>query len=225
MPGVVMAADSAITKIDGQGRIREIDQQGWLKVLKVPKVQAAVGYWGFIGRIHSGRFDDWLNRSIEQTTYSDLPSLAASVAGILNKALHNKPLANNECAGVHIAGFHAWDDGERRPFLFHVHNGHGHVDIEYVTEALPQGARLMAVRTRPVTDPRTLFEAHQDFPLRNIPLEQNLALLKQGYTTRNGDFFITLSFGEHFNNPLTTLTSFPIFLSLVMALWEPVAAY
>ena len=157
-PGVVMAEDSAITKIDGKGRIREIDQQGWLKVLKVPKVQAAIGYWGFIGRIHSGRFDDWLNRSIGHATYSDLPSLAASIAEILNKACHNKPLNNNECAGVHVAGFHVWDDGERRPFLFHVHNGHGHVGIEYVTEPLPEGIRLVEVRTRPVNGPRSLFE-------------------------------------------------------------------
>ena len=34
--GIAMAADSAITKIKG-GKIVEVDQQGWQKLLRVPK--------------------------------------------------------------------------------------------------------------------------------------------------------------------------------------------
>jgi hypothetical protein len=187
--GVVMAADSAITKIDGRGRIREVDQPGWLKVLKAPSVSAAVGYWGFIGRIYRGRFDEWLNKEINRAAYSDLPSLAAALADSLNTACGSKPLADNECAGLHVAGFHSWRDEERRPFFFHIHNGPGYVQTEHVIQSLPQGDRLIEVRPRLVAGPRTLFEVHQDFPSRSASLEENLNMLRYGYTTRNGDFF------------------------------------
>jgi hypothetical protein len=73
--GVVMAADSAIATMDAKGRIVEVNHPGWLKVLKAPKARAAVGYWGIIGKIHHGRFDEWLNKAIEQATYSDLLKL------------------------------------------------------------------------------------------------------------------------------------------------------
>jgi hypothetical protein len=46
--GVAMAADSAVTKIDSKGRAVEVDQSQWRKVLRAPKIIAAVGYWGFI---------------------------------------------------------------------------------------------------------------------------------------------------------------------------------
>jgi hypothetical protein len=52
--GVAMAADSAITKIDANGSIVEVDQTEWRKVLRAPKIIAAVGYWGFVGKIHHG---------------------------------------------------------------------------------------------------------------------------------------------------------------------------
>lgn len=187
--GVVMASDSAITKIDAKGRIVEIDQQGWLKVLKAPKACAAVGYWGFIGKIHRGRFDEWLRKAIDQAKYPDVPSLGACLADALNKACGNKPLGEDQCAGLHVAGFHPWSDGQRRPFFLHVHNGPGHMEIEHVTEQLPQGSRLLEVRPRLVAGPRTLFEPHQDFPSSDVTLGENLDTLQRGYTTRNGDFF------------------------------------
>lgn len=187
--GIVMASDSAITKIDPKGRIVEIDQQGWLKVLKAPKARAAVGYWGFIGKIHRGRFDVWLTKAINQATYSDVLSLGACLADALNKACGNRPLDDDQCAGFHIAGFHPWSDGQRRPFFLHVHNGPGHIEIEHVTEQLPQGRRLLEIRPRLVAGPRSLFEPHQDFPSTSETLGVNLDALNRGYTTRNGDFF------------------------------------
>lgn len=187
--GVVMASDSAITKIDSKGRIVEIDQQGWVKVLKAPKARAAVGYWGFIGKVHRGRFDDWVRKVIEQGKYSDVPALGACLADALNNACGNKPLGDDECVGLHVAGFHPWSDGQSRPFFIHVHNGPGYIAIEHVTEQLPQGARLLEVRPRLVAGPRTLFEPHQDFPYRDLTLEENCDALRRGYTIRNGDFF------------------------------------
>jgi len=90
-----------------------------------------------------------------------------------------------------VAGFHAWEDGERRPFFFHVHNGPGGVSTEHVFQALPTPwfQNLVEVRTRLVAGPRTLFEVHQDFPSQNASLEENVRALQRVYITRNGDFF------------------------------------
>jgi hypothetical protein len=180
MAGVVMAADSAVTRIDAEGRIIEVDRTGWKKVLKARKARAAVGYWGFIGKIHRGRFDEWLNKELEQATYSDLPSLATALADILNKACRHRPLGDGESAGLHVAGYHTWDDGEWRPFFFHVHNGPGQFEIHHVTQPLPLpfGQNLVEVRRRWVAGPRTLFEAHQDFPSKNASLEENISTTK-----------------------------------------------
>ena len=187
--GVAMAADSAITKIDAKGRIVEIDQKEWRKVLRAPKIIAAVGYWGFIGKIHQGRFDEWLHRIMQRAKYSDLPALAATLADALNGACGDKPLADGESAGLHVAGFHPWKDGTRRPFFFHVHNGPGGVQIQEIAEPLPRGERLIEVRPQLVTGARDIFKAHQDFPREDASLEENLETLGRGYTTRNGDYF------------------------------------
>ena len=78
-----MAADSAITYTHPRSRkITRINETGWTKVLKAPKIYAAVGYWGDVGRIHS-EFDRWLQKEIDQASYSDLPSLATALAEIL----------------------------------------------------------------------------------------------------------------------------------------------
>jgi len=44
------------------------------------------------------------------------------------------------------------------------------------------------VRWEPQSEPRKLFETHQDFPKPDQTADQNLALLRQGYVTHNGDF-------------------------------------
>lgn len=126
---------------------------------------------------------------IDQAAYSDVVSLAARCAEALNKACGNRALEDDQCAGLHVAGFHPWTDGQRRPFFLHVHNGPGYVAIEHVTQQLPQGSRLLEVRPRLVAGRRTLFEPHQDFPSPNATFEENVDLLQRGYTTRNGDFF------------------------------------
>jgi hypothetical protein len=187
--GIAMAADSAITKFDSKGRIIEVDQSGWRKILRAPRIVAAVGYWGFIGKIYHGRFDEWLHRTMDGATYSDVPSLAAALAAALNKACKSKPLDDGQSAGLHVAGFHPWKDGNRRPFFFHVNNGPGGVHIQEMMEGIPRGERLIEVRPKVVAGPRDLFKSHQDFPREDLSLEENLDLLKGTYTTRNGDFF------------------------------------
>lgn len=192
--GIAMAADSAITKLSRDGKITEIDQQGWRKLLTVPSITAAISYWGMIGLVTKVQFDIWLGRAINSNNYHDLPSLADHLAGALNEACGNKPLRDGGDVGIHVAGYHAWPDGKERPTFYHVHNGHGRFSIH---EEKDSQGRLVAVRPRWDADPRKLFESHSDFPPPSQSLEQSLAILRQGYMTRNGDFFIYAIIGKH----------------------------
>lgn len=186
--GIVMAADSAITMYR-HGKVVETDKRQWRKVLKVPSIGAVIGYWGFIGSITASRFDEWLERTLASVTFSDLPSLAQAIADALNAACHNKPLKDDHAVGVHIAGYHAWDDLVRRPMFYHVHNGPGEYRIEHVLQPLLQGNRLVEVRPVWVGGPRTLFEPHRDLPRADLPIEASIAAIDNGYTTRNGEFY------------------------------------
>ena len=122
--GIAMAADSAITYFD-EKRVY-IDKKGWLKLLRVPSIRAAVSYWGVIGAVTKKvRFDAWLKKVIDAESYNDLPSFAESLAQALNKECGGKPLGVDQNVGVHVAGYHEWADGTKRPMFFHVHNGHG----------------------------------------------------------------------------------------------------
>ena len=69
--GIVMAADSAITKTQN-GKIIEIDTESWQKLLPIPKIKAGISYWGIIGAITKKQFDHWLKIIIESEEYDDL---------------------------------------------------------------------------------------------------------------------------------------------------------
>lgn len=212
--GVVMAADSAITR-KRRGKIVSVDESGWSKVLKVPQIHAAVGYWGDIGIIHSARpFDEWIQNLIEQAAYSDLPSLATTLADTLNKACNNKPLADNQYAGLHVAGFHAWDDGKRRPFFFHVHNGHGQWEAKLKIEIEPGTGKHRVVKVEPryVAGSPTLFEPHQDFPDMQYSIDQNLKMLETVRPlTRNGAFLNYSIIWDRLDEALKYLNLIPNF--------------
>jgi hypothetical protein len=51
-----------------KGKIVEVDQKEWRKVLRAPKIIAAVGYWGFIGKIIVGGDDEQRFREEECLT-------------------------------------------------------------------------------------------------------------------------------------------------------------
>src|SRR5574341_341349 len=184
--GIAMAADSAITRLS-RGRVVEVDQQGWTKLLRVPRINAAVSYWGMIGSVTRIQFDTWLQRVIDQEEYNDLESFVERIVNALNGACHNQPLANGEDVGIHVAGYSLWQDGERRPVFYHVHNGHGRFNVQHITD---ENGHLVSVIPEWHSDPRKLFEAHQDFPFVSKSLEENLVILQTGYITRNGAFFI-----------------------------------
>lgn len=181
-----MAADSAITKLQN-GRVIEIDQQGWLKLLKVPKINAAVSYWGMIGAVTNQQFDIWLKNVIDSGNYSDLDAFADYLVNKLNLACNNKPLKNGYDVGVHLAGYHKWPDGKLRPFFYHIHNGHGRIKLN---EKKDKSGQIVSINPVWDSDPRKLFEKHQDFPNPTKSLQENLLGLDVGYITRNGDFFL-----------------------------------
>jgi len=184
--GIAMAADSAITTI--RGRVIEVDEHGWLKLIRVPSIKAAVSYWGMVGAVSKRmQFDQWLRRVIDSKNYSDLPSFADHLVNSLNEACKHKPLPDKHDMGIHVAGYHDWDDGVRRPYFYHVHNGHGRYGVMHVPDT--QGS-ISVVIPKWQSDPRKLFEKHLDFPNESRTLEANLMLLQYGYITRNGDFFI-----------------------------------
>lgn len=190
--GIVMAADSAITRISG-GRVTEVDEQGWTKLLRVPTINSAISYWGMIGSVTQMQFDLWLRRIISSEEYDDLESFARLISNSLNDACNNQPLADGKEVGIHVAGYSQWPDGEQRPVFFHVHNGHG----RFVThEEKDDRGRLVSVNPKWESDPRKLFEVHQDFPSLSQSQEQNIAILDRSYITRNGDFYIYATLWE-----------------------------
>ena len=185
--GIAMAADSAITRLS-RGRIIEVDQQGWTKLLRVPKINAAISYWGMIGSVTQMQFDIWLQRVIaDEDNYDSLEEFAGYVASTLNHACNNQPLNDGEDVGIHVAGFYRWDDGVHRPVFYHVHNGHGRFNVR---ENRDDSGRLVSVNPVWQSNPRKLFEVHQDFPYTSKPMEESLVYLQNGYITRNGAFFI-----------------------------------
>lgn len=211
-----MAADSAICTVDRHGNLTETDEV-WTKLLPVSRLKGAVSYWGEIGRLTRARFDEWLSDWIAADRSASLPEFAQALAAYLNRATQDTPLSQWQQVGIHVAGFHEWFDGQRRPIFFHIHNGHAHVELEVQADeaepltlsagtssyVIPSGSAntpdlsaMLASMQRPSAKfryryevkARTLFEAHQDFPKADWTPEQNLAALKTGYLTRNGDF-------------------------------------
>ncbi len=204
--GIAMAVDSAITKLSADGKIIEIDQQGWSKLLRVPSIKVAISYWGMIGAVTQVQFDHWLQRVIDSENYTDLESFADHLVNALNNACHNKPLAERQPVGIHVAGYHTWSDGIIRPMFFHVHNGHLTTDIQYEKD---EEGNIIAIHPKPIADPRKLFEKHWDFPKRSMSINENLAILEHGYITRNGDYFLYAVISTYIQHALQYINLIP----------------
>jgi len=173
--GIAMVADSAISEINlATGRVNKVNKDSWRKLLRVPSIGAAISYWGVVGALTRKQFDLWLKeRVIESKNYSDIDSFVDHFVATLNDATSNRPLANYQNIGVHVAGYSNWDDGERRPVLFHVNNG----DLEFDLEQYDYKKY-----------PIRLFEKNQNFPSKNATLEQNIRQLEVGVLLRNGHY-------------------------------------
>lgn len=187
--GIAMAADSAMAMLEGD-KIKKRNQDQWCKLLHVPSITAAISYWGWVGKVTTKQFDLWLKGVIQAEKYHDLASFADCLADALNEACHWKPLADGYEVGIHVAGYAPWPDGERRPVFYHVHNGHGTILTKHTYDDSSGKPVLVRVDPEWVSDPRKLFEKHQDFPKCSATLDENLAILRAGYITRNGDYFL-----------------------------------
>lgn len=155
--------------------------------MKAQRIHAGISYWGSIGYITPReRFDKWLERKIKNGAYTDLPSLANYLATEMNKAASDKPIPDP--SGLHVAGIHRWSDGNPRPTLFHVHNGHG--QMHWKQEFSTANGQPILLRTQLTYEgePRRLFVKHNDFPREEASLENNLLALDTGYITRNGSY-------------------------------------
>jgi hypothetical protein len=189
--GIAMAADSAITKIQGK-KILEVDHQGWKKLLRVPKINAGISYWGMIGAVTNQQFDVWLQDKITNGNYDDLNSFADYLVVELNMACKNVPLKNGYDVGIHVAGYSKWTDNVVRPTFFHIHNGHGRIKMNEKRDA---SGNLLSINPIWDSDPRKLFEKHFDFPDVNRPIQDSINILNNGgWITRNGDFFLYVVF-------------------------------
>jgi hypothetical protein len=215
--GIAMVADSAISFLDPVTRVPKDSDKQWQKLLRVPRIKAAIAYWGEIGRVEpQQRFDEWLHDWIHTASYDDLPSFAEALAAHLNRACKGKILDEGQTVGIHVAGMHLWADNKLHPTFFHVHNGHATVEIQVNTDdneimlsagtavyRIPTGsARLPELKDLLLAaqcpgaklnynrrdEPRKLFEAHRDFPDSNLTPDVNLQRLAAGYLTRNGDY-------------------------------------
>jgi hypothetical protein len=208
--GIAMVADSAISYLNAKTRQIEAHQTDWLKLLKVDRIQAAVSYWGNVGAVAKTQdFDTWLIHRVKRGTYEDLPSLADYLVSELNEACADKPLPNEQCVGIHVAGYHPWDDGQKRPTFYHVHNGHGGIKIEQCFDQSTNPPTLTRTTGAWEGAPREVFRKHQDFPLANLTPQQNLQVLNAGYITRNGDYFPYLIIDSGMDAIRRTLNSIP----------------
>lgn len=180
--GIAMVADSAISFYDNNGNLSAKNRVEWRKLIWVGKIAAGVSYWGSIGEITRKRFDEWIEDVVKNGMFADLPSLAAYMASALNVATKNRPISRP--MGLHIAGFHDWDDHIRRPVFFHVHNGDGH--IEWIQKIDAQGKIELHPAYR--WGPRKLFAAHRDLPTIGVAVPSEMDRLGKGWITSNGDF-------------------------------------
>ncbi len=188
--GIVMATDSAISLMVN-GKIKHVDEKGWPKLFYVPKIRAGLSYWGAIGALTTQRFDEWLKKIIaEENEYATAGEFAQVLADRANTAAGGKPLGDKCDVGFHLAAHVETHPGKIRPALWHIHNGHG----EYRYAVAPAGVRdwneITSVRYSWVAEPRRLFKPNPDSPEPGLSLERYDEILKDGYITRNGQFFM-----------------------------------
>ena len=190
--GIAMAADSLISKVE-KGKI--VGSAHWRKLLKVPRIYAAISYWGFVGPIGKEvRFDEWLEKRIRDGDYSDLSSLADYLAAEMNHAAGDKPLKNYQAAGIHVAGIQRWADGVCRPTLYHVHNG----DLQPVLRPGQTGTIEIVQNL----SPREPFSKHEETSAGNSDTGGSFYL-------RNGDYVPFHVISEGLNTVFQKLQQIP----------------
>jgi hypothetical protein len=110
--GIVMAADSAYTRVDGSVRPGE-------KLFLIPGLNAGLSLWG---RGLPVKAEDWVRGFI--STHSQSRNLGEFVEALRDELRQVSPPLLPDAKGEGTIGFHiAAYEGQDRPSVFHVHNG------------------------------------------------------------------------------------------------------
>jgi hypothetical protein len=175
--GIFMGADSAIsyntyiTEPDGRRRKRILNSG--TKILRIPKINAGISYWG-IGYVGDETTDVWLSDFIfsHRADYNNINDFASLLQNELREVVHEEitePEGSLEYRygkrGFHLAGFVEYE-GNPVPTFYHIHNGQS--------------------ETTPNVNPR-IINANYD-----LPPEKVLGFFAHPAFpyVRNGDFFL-----------------------------------
>jgi hypothetical protein len=216
--GVAMVADSMILfENRSGGQLTNLPPVYQQKLFKIPQLVAGASYWGSIGLVVPD-FVNWFRGRIALSQAKTLKEFADDLAFALNYECQHRALPKDRSMGIHLAGYSEWDDRTPRPTFFHIHNGDLHTEwsndpkkgsiiaVDPTGESMPRVSLTdhnAALREALIEEsraghliyptikmePRKLFEAHRDFPRANKSTADNVAELKQGYATKNGNHF------------------------------------
>lgn len=122
--GIVMAADTALTvqSLSADKRYIERVYHGAIKLLKIPKLNAGISWWGK-AKINEIDTDIWLGDFIiaKEEKYDSLNDFAILLQEDLRKyvpIIDKKNFPSGE-RGFHLAGF---VNGQKLPAFYHIHN-------------------------------------------------------------------------------------------------------
>jgi hypothetical protein len=175
--GIFMGADSAIsynsylTEPDGRRKKRILN--GATKILKIPKINAGISYWGE-GNVGNQTTDVWLSNFIfsRRDDYQNINDFAMLIQNELREIVHDEitePEGSLEYRygkrGFHLAGF-VEHEGRAVPTFYHIHNGQS--------------------ETAPNINPRIINANYDLPPLRVLRFFSHSTFPY----VRNGDFFL-----------------------------------
>lgn len=180
--GIVCAADSAITFADN-GSPR--GQKSWPKLLRIDKLKAVIGYYGY-SAINGRRLPDWLESFSRRNRASSLSEFTSNLKDKLNSEWVRS--AGEEGTGFHLAGYTIVDQ-ITVPCFYHIWN---HNDVSGGYKVIGDGFRTMSdflERDAASYVPRKLdeyFKQHGDQVYRNgaLSLYNELAESLYGFARR-----------------------------------------
>lgn len=184
--GIVMSADSAVTRTQTTSGLSHVVPNHANKLQTVPYLNAGISCWG-MGSINGISTDQWLANFINRnSSIKSLQTFAQTLSNELNTNLPSNPSVVSRL-GFHLAGY---EDhfGYPTPSFYHIHEG----------ESTTLKARGISV------DPLKFNPNH------DLPPDEFLKLSSVGeiWITRNGDYQLYAQmFGllESFFNHLLTI--------------------
>lgn len=175
--GIFMGADSAIsyntylTETDGRRSKRIL--YGGTKIIRVPKINAGISYWG-IGCVGNETTDVWLSNFIfsHRDDYDNIGDFAVLLQNVLREIIHEEitePEGSLEYRygkrGFHLAGFMEYR-GNPVPTFYHIHNGQSETTPNINPREINANYDLPPARVLDLfSDSRIPHVRNGDFPL------------------------------------------------------------